>query len=166
MHKISWLFVVFITVAWAHKTSGLHKSNALQKQSHKIINIELKRIKKTKEQKLAYLQFISEKQKVKGFVKSETNFNNIFLQKKTNVFQKNYDNSQYVAPVGIGSPPQFLDVVLDTGSTNFWINSRLCDEIVEHGYPNYDHTESEDFVEIGLELEVEFGTGIVDGVIN
>ena len=80
--------------------------------------------------------------------------------------EKNYDNAQYVAPVGIGTPAQFLDVVLDTGSTNFWINSKLDQDLVDLGYPVYNHQASGTFSEVGLELEVEFGTGSVEGVIN
>ena len=30
----------------------------------------------------------------------------------------------------------------------------------------YDNSLSNDFLDIGLELEVEFGTGLIDGVIN
>ena len=71
-----------------------------------------------------------------------------------------------MAPVGIGTPAQFLDVVLDTGSTNFWINSKLDQDLVNQGYPTYDHKASETFSKLGLELEVEFGTGSVEGVIN
>jgi hypothetical protein len=39
---------------------------------------------------------------------------------------KNYMNTQFVGRVGVGNPPQEFDVIFDTGSANFWINSKQC----------------------------------------
>mmetsp|Transcript_17224 Transcript_17224/g.30978 ORF Transcript_17224/g.30978 Transcript_17224/m.30978 type:complete len:407 (+) Transcript_17224:5538-6758(+) len=85
---------------------------------------------------------------------------------KSMLTMTNYANTEYVGAVGIGSPPQFLDVILDTGSANFWVNSKLCHDRSCRQQTAYDHDQSSTFDEIGLTLEVEFGSGIVDGIIN
>lgn len=79
---------------------------------------------------------------------------------------KNFFNTQFVAPVAIGTPPQYLDVILDTGSANFWINSELCQDWVCRQQSRYDHSKSDDFSELGYFVEVVFGTGQVNGEIN
>ena len=40
---------------------------------------------------------------------------------------RNYDNSLYVASIGIGNPIQSLPVIFDTGSGNLWVTSSRCD---------------------------------------
>mmetsp|Transcript_10523 Transcript_10523/g.20220 ORF Transcript_10523/g.20220 Transcript_10523/m.20220 type:complete len:336 (+) Transcript_10523:1909-2916(+) len=84
----------------------------------------------------------------------------------TTVQLKNFANTQFVGTVGVGNPPQYLDVIFDTGSANFWVNSALCEEDSCEKRAAYDHTKSKDFEELDEYLEVEFGTGIVEGVIN
>jgi hypothetical protein len=46
------------------------------------------------------------------------------------------------------------------------VNSALCEEESCESRAAYDHSKSRDFEEMGDYLEVEFGTGIVQGVIN
>lgn len=79
---------------------------------------------------------------------------------------KNFFNTQFVATVGIGSPPQYLDVILDTGSANFWINSEICQDFACRQQSRYDHEKSKEFSELGYFVEVVFGTGQVNGEIN
>lgn len=79
---------------------------------------------------------------------------------------KNFANTQFVGAVGVGNPPQFLDVIFDTGSANFWVNSKLCDDDSCLEHPAYDHTKSSDYKTLGYYLEVQFGTGGINGEIN
>lgn len=89
-----------------------------------------------------------------------------FLESKSKIHMKNYANTQYVGTVGIGSPEQYMDVIFDTGSSNFFINSKLCKDSTCQSRKWYDHDKSESYHHIGFTLEVEFGTGVISGLIN
>lgn len=59
----------------------------------------------------------------------------------------------------MADPSNTFDVIYDTGSANLWINSAQC---VDEGCTNhkqYDNKKSKSFERVGLELDVEFGTG-------
>ena len=43
-----------------------------------------------------------------------------------------YYNNQYVGMIGIGTPPQYLTVVLDTGSSDLWIPGMGCTACGNH----------------------------------
>jgi pepsin A len=106
-------------------------------------------------------------------------------------------NSQYVGPIGVGTVTQCLSVdegnatvfgssllnatgstcqathqsqvwvVFDTGSTNIWINSDLCESgpCRLPGRHVYNHTVSETFgmLEVENHVTVQFGTGKIEG---
>jgi pepsin A len=52
----------------------------------------------------------------------------------------NFKNSQYIGSIFIGNPPQKINVIFDTGSSNFWITSKLCKDpgcLMHNGYNSY-----------------------------
>ena len=89
-----------------------------------------------------------------------------FLQLNTKIPLKNFANTQFVGEVGIGTPPQWLDVIFDTGSANFFINSNLCSSASCLSRPSYNSDNSLSFDGVGFVLEVQFGTGVITGMIN
>ena len=76
----------------------------------------------------------------------------------------NYKNSQYVGSIDIGTPPQTIEVIFDTGSSNFWITSSRCLDPGCLVHKSYDATKSLTHEKVGTRVEVEFGSGMIEGV--
>lgn len=79
---------------------------------------------------------------------------------------RNYKNTQYVGVISVGNPPQSVPVIFDTGSGNLWVTSSLCKSFACASHPSYNRGESSDFKKIGLGVQVQFGTGRIQGQIN
>lgn len=88
------------------------------------------------------------------------------VDKEISVRLKNIRNTQYVGEIGIGEPPQPLSVIFDTGSSNLWVTSSLCESYVCLRHRRYDHDSSSTYKEVGYEIEVTFGTGQINGFIS
>merc|ERR1719284_1294983 len=58
--------------------------------------------------------------------------------------------TEYVGPIGVGSKPDTLKVVFDTGSTNLWMASTLCKRgsCVERGRARFNHKASLTFQDL------------------
>lgn len=76
----------------------------------------------------------------------------------------NYKNTQYTGRISIGNPPQTIDVIFDTGSSNFWITSSLCKTSSCKLHKAYSHNQSSTSKLINdSRCEVEFGSGTIIG---
>lgn len=89
-----------------------------------------------------------------------------FISSQSTILLENYSNQQYVGTVGIGTPPQWLTVIFDTGSGNFFINSELCTSDSCQSREAYDHELSNTYSTMGLPLQVSFGSGSMEGVLG
>ena len=78
-----------------------------------------------------------------------------------------YYNNQYVGVIGIGTPPQYLTVVFDTGSSDLWIPSSRCSECGQH--TKFDAARSSSYEAVTdrkngeVKFEVDYGSGKVTG---
>lgn len=79
---------------------------------------------------------------------------------------KNVKNTQYIGTVGIGTPPQYINVIFDTGSSNLWVTSCDCESEACHMHACFDSRSSSSYKEVGYDVEVKFGTGNIDGFIS
>ena len=78
----------------------------------------------------------------------------------------NMRNTQYMGRIGIGTPVQYFDVIFDTGSSNLWVGSRHCKSVACQRQNGFDYEKSRTFEEVGYDIQVKFGTGLVKGIIS
>jgi len=76
-----------------------------------------------------------------------------------------YQDSQYYGTVSVGTPPQEVRVVYDTGSSNLWVNNipvPWWKKILPH-HQFYDHSKSSSYVANGTKFNIAYGSGPVAG---
>ncbi len=78
----------------------------------------------------------------------------------------NFKNSQYIGQLLVGNPPQLIDMIFDTGSSNFWITSSKCRDQPCLAQKSYNSKKSYSYRKVGKRVEVEFGSGKVKGVFS
>merc|ERR1719223_1680732 len=72
----------------------------------------------------------------------------------------NYQDAQYYGEVTVGPPPQTLEVVYDTGSSNLWVPNKKP-ELSSHKL--YKHDQSSTYVANGTAFAIQYGSGPVSG---
>jgi hypothetical protein len=75
-----------------------------------------------------------------------------------------YQDAQYYGAIQMGTPPQELRVVYDTGSSNLWVNNQKPGILSSHKY--YDHSKSSTYVANGTVFNIQYGSGPVSGVYS
>ncbi|XP_018651471.1 subfamily A1A unassigned peptidase (A01 family) [Schistosoma mansoni] len=70
----------------------------------------------------------------------------------------NFENFQYYGEISVGTPPQKLRVLFDTGSTDIWFASRNCWflDIFCWIFPFYDSSKSSTYVADGASYHVTY----------
>jgi len=83
-----------------------------------------------------------------------------------------YQDSQYYGTIAIGTPPQEVRVIYDTGSSNLWANNipvpwwrKLIGRWVPY-HQFYDHSKSSTYVANGTKFNIAYGSGPVAGVYS
>lgn len=80
-----------------------------------------------------------------------------------------YYNNEFVGQIGVGTPPQYLTVVFDTGSSDIWIPSSTCKSCGDH--TSFDSQASSTYkVSVGKDdkaapFKISYGSGDVKGNI-
>ncbi|CRG98084.1 plasmepsin X, putative [Plasmodium gallinaceum] len=92
-------------------------------------------------------------------------------QTNDNVFLvplKHLRDSQFVGKLLIGTPPQEMHPIFDTGSTNLWVVTTKCEEESCKKVHRYNPNKSKTFRRtlIGKRLRIVFGSGSISGSIG
>ncbi|GIX65489.1 aspartyl protease ASP3 [Babesia caballi] len=74
-------------------------------------------------------------------------------------------DSLYIGEIKVGTPPQTLHPIFDTGSTNLWIVGSSCTDYSCLKVAHYDPSRSSTFqtMDNPLKIHVKFGTGEIEG---
>ncbi|OEH78578.1 eukaryotic aspartyl [Cyclospora cayetanensis] len=74
-------------------------------------------------------------------------------------------DSQYCGMLGIGTPPQWVRPIFDTGSTNLWVVGSKCTDDTCKKVTQFDPTKSGTFEYTSppVHLDITFGTGRIEG---
>jgi len=85
----------------------------------------------------------------------------------TNEELGNSMNMYYYGEISIGTPPQYFNVVFDTGSANLWIPSAQClaTDVACQQHNQYNASASSTFVSSGQNFSIQYGTGSVTGYL-
>jgi len=71
-----------------------------------------------------------------------------------------FQDAQYYGTISVGTPPQSLRVVYDTGSSNLWVNKQTG-FLSQHKH--YIDTKSSTYVKNGTVFKIQYGSGPVSG---
>lgn len=133
------------------------------------VSIKLKKIASHSMSAISFIDKVQNGLKESSeFKLSSSSSNNLKVNESATkmIALKNYKNSQYVGMIAIGSPPQEIPVIFDTGSGNLWVTSSECKAYTCANHESYTSVKSGKFNKLGLGVEVTFGTGVVSGEIN
>lgn len=143
----------------------LSKVNIDEKHENEMFDI----IEKTQKNLEASITLKKFKENLNKKIESQPRFTQGKMRMKTKtlsnmaIYLSNFKNSQYIAKIGIGNPPQMIDVIFDTGSSNFWINSSKCRNPECLMHKSFNSTLSKSYLKGEKKVEVEFGSGVIYG---
>ena len=72
---------------------------------------------------------------------------------------KDYMNTQYFVDVSVGTPAQTFTVIPDTGSSNLWIYSSKCSDLVCSRHSQYNADKSSSYKAGGKDFAISYGSG-------
>ncbi|GAN08431.1 gastricsin-like isoform X1 [Mucor ambiguus] len=74
----------------------------------------------------------------------------------------NANGKEYLIEIGIGTPPQFFNVTLDTGSADCWVPAQTCPTSM-CPHTRFDNQKSTSFKPLSQQLAISYGVGSAKG---
>jgi len=93
----------------------------------------------------------------------EVRSNSNLLGQTGNAVINNYANAQYYGSLTVGTPPQKINVVFDTGSSNLWVPNHH--NLFQH-HNIYDHSKSSTYKANNTKFAIQYGSGAVSGFFS
>lgn len=78
----------------------------------------------------------------------------------------NLFNTQYSADISLGTPHQKFRVILDTGSSKFWVPSSKCRSDACAGHNKYNSSASPTYKANGTAFSINYGLGFAEGFLS
>ena len=75
----------------------------------------------------------------------------------------NYENSQHLVTISLGTPSQALSLLLDSGSNSLWVPSAFCSSPGCKAHSTFNHKLSSTYRAENVEFEVEYRSGLIVG---
>lgn len=91
---------------------------------------------------------------------AESGFGSEGSSNEDDIVIHDFQDAQYFGTISVGTPPQALRVVYDTGSSNLWVNKQSG---WFSPHKHYDDTKSSTYVKNGTKFNIAYGSGPVSG---
>lgn len=101
---------------------------------------------------------------VKSFKITTEDSSQFLTASESNVVLENNSNLQYIGQLEIGSPPQNLTFIFDTGSSWLWAPSIDCETC--NNSTKFNYSDSSTFNSTGSRISLEYGQGEASGVLS
>jgi cathepsin D len=128
------------------------------------VRVPMRAREQTDAQKLAWLQFAREAQRSGGLKLKRP-----YLMQHGDspvVPLKDFSDTQYYGFISLGTPEQSFKVVFDTGSSNVWVPSEKCYSISCFFHNTYYHEKSSTYKADGRHLQIQYGSGAIEGFLS
>jgi len=139
--------------------------------------IDLRQVTKSQDQENEWNKFMNGHQeellvelgdetKMASSTKAESETTSSTKVRHYTMFLEDIRNTEFVGTIEIGNPPQKMDVILDTGSSQLWINSEKCKSESCLVHKRFDSSKSSTFKQLPVGMSVRFGSGKIYGTLG